>query len=239
MKALHKNCDIVAGRIKSQLQEMNVSWAPSKLRIRPSTSPPKSPSKSAMKAKSQDVTPANPLTQKRALVAFSHSTIDNLDDTLLPEIPTKIHRVESPSTPGASVSPTKRTIAPQRNTASLAAFEQATKGDPTPRHEQQELALSIAISSGSHSPLPGPSTPLRTRSHPSRLAEELAVSEVDERAEPLVCKYFQPVFLDQQQWYSRDPKPVKIWDAAVEHRTQTTRLYTHPFECYHPVVIVI
>lgn len=64
----------VAGRIKS----LNLSWAPSNLRIRHSAPPPKPPSNSAMKAKSLDVTPATPLTHKRA---FSHSTIADLDDS--------------------------------------------------------------------------------------------------------------------------------------------------------------
>ncbi|KAG2339479.1 hypothetical protein BDR05DRAFT_1003297 [Suillus weaverae] len=240
IKALDKDCDVVAGRIKSQLQEMNSSGAPSKLRTRPSTSPQKSPSKSAMKAKSQDTTPARPLALKRAVVAFSHSTIDDLDDVLLPETPTKRRRVESPSKPGAGASPTKRTIAPQKTTTSIAAFEQTIRGDSTPRHEEQKSAFSIAISSDSHSPLPGPSTPRRTRSHPSGLAEESAAMEVDDQrsepADPPVRKRFRPVFLDQRQWCSRDPKLAKIWDAAIEHRTQMMGLYTHPFERYRPVV---
>ncbi|KAG1823777.1 uncharacterized protein BJ212DRAFT_1326654 [Suillus subaureus] len=240
IKALDKDCDAVAGRIKSQLQEMNSSGTPSKPRTRPSTSPQKSPSKSAMKAKSQDITPAKPLTLKRAVVAFSHSTIDDLDDTLLPETPTKRRRVGSPSKPGASVSPRKRTMAPQRTTPSITAFEQAIRGDSASCHEQQKSAFSIATSSGSHSPFPGPSTPRHTRSYPSRPAEELAAMEVDEQrsehAEPPVRKRFRPVFLDQQQWCSRDPKLAKIWDAAVEHRTQMMGLYAHPFEQYRPVV---
>jgi hypothetical protein len=64
--------------------------------------------------------------------------------------------------------------------------------------------------------------------------------EVDEQraepAEPHVRKRFRPVFLDQQQWRSRDPKLAKIWDAAVEHRTRMMELYPHPFEQYRPVV---
>ncbi|KAG2133448.1 hypothetical protein BD769DRAFT_1354091 [Suillus cothurnatus] len=240
IKALDKDCDAVAGRIKSQLQEMSSSGAPSKFRSRPSTSPQKSPSKSAMKAKSQDVTPAKPLTLKRAVVAFSHSNVDDLDDTTLPETPTKRRRVESPSKRGASVSPTKRTIAPQRTILSTTAFEQAIRGDSTPCHEQQKSAVPIAISSDSHSQLPGPSTPRRTRSHPSRLAEESSAMEVDEqRSEPIephVRKRFRPVFLDQQQWCSRDPKLSRIWDDAVEHRTQMMGLYAHPFEQYRPVI---
>ncbi|KIK41596.1 hypothetical protein CY34DRAFT_107261 [Suillus luteus UH-Slu-Lm8-n1] len=239
IKALDKDCDAVAGRIKSQLQEMSSSGAPSKLRTRPSTSPQKSPSKSAMKTKSQDVTPAKPITLKRA-VAFSRSTTDDLDDTLLPETPTKRRRIESPSKLGASVSPTKRTISLQRATPSITAFEQAMRGDLTPRLQQQKPDFSIATYNVSHSPLPGPSTPRRTRNHPSILAEESAEMEVDEQraepAEPPVRKRFRPVFLDQQQWCSRDPKLAKIWDAAVEHRTRMMELYPHPFEQYRPVV---
>jgi cell pole-organizing protein PopZ len=236
IKALDKDCDVAAGRIKSQLQEMNSSGAPSKLRTRPSTSPQKSPSKSAMKAKSQDVAPAKPLTLKRVVVAFSH-TIDDLDDTLLPETPTKRRRVESPLKLGANVSPIKRTIAPQSATPSTAAFDQAIRRDSTPHHEQQKSDFSVAISNGSYSPLPGPSTPRCTRNHPSRLSGESAAMEVDEqRAEPPVRKRFRPVFLDQQQWCSRDPRLAKIWDAAIEHRTQMMELYTHPFEQYRPVV---
>ncbi|KAG1729565.1 hypothetical protein EDB19DRAFT_1938373 [Suillus lakei] len=239
IKALDRDCDIIADRIKSQLQEMNSSGTSSKLRTRPSASPQKSPSKSAMKAKSQDVTPAKPLALKRA-VAFSHSTLDDLDDTLLPETPTKRRRVESPSKPGSSVSPTKYTIAPQRTTSSIVAFEQALRGDSTPHHEQQKSAFFIATSSGSHSPLPGPSTPRRMRSHPSRVTEESAAMEVDEQraepAEPPVRKRFRPVFLDQQQWCSRDPKLASIWDAAVEHRTGMMKLFAHPFEQWRPVI---
>ncbi|KAG2058232.1 hypothetical protein BDR06DRAFT_1018477 [Suillus hirtellus] len=240
MKALDKECDAVAGRIKSELQEMNFSGAPSKLRIRPSTSPQKSPSKSAMKAKSRDVTPAKPLTLKRAVVAFSHS-VDDPDDTLLPETPTKRRRVESPSKPGGSVlTPTRRTRAPQNATHSVTAFEQAVRGDSTPRHEQQKSAFSIAVSIGSHSSFPGPSTPRRSRNQPSILVEESATMEVDEQrsapAGPPVRKRFRPVFLDQRQWCSRDSKLAKIWDAAIEHRTRMMGLYPHPFEQYRPVV---
>ncbi|KAG1900399.1 uncharacterized protein F5891DRAFT_1033865 [Suillus fuscotomentosus] len=240
MKALDKECDAVAGRIKSELQEMKFSEAPSKLRTRPSTSPQKSPSKSAMKAKSRDVTPAKPLTLKRAVVAFSHS-IDDPDDTLLPETPTKRRRVESPSKPSGSVlTPAKRTRAPQSATHSVTAFEQAVRGDSTPRHEQQKSAFPIAVSIGSHSSLPGPSTPRRSRNQPSRLVEESATMEVDEQrsapAGPPVRKRFRPVFLDQRQWCSRDPKLAKIWDAAIEHRTRMMGLYPHPFEQYRPVV---
>jgi hypothetical protein len=128
------------------------------------------------------------------------STIDDLDDALLPETPTKRRRVESPSKLGASVSPTKRAKSLQNATPSITAFEQAIRGDFTPRLQQQKSDFSIAISSGSHSPLPGPSTPRRTRNHPSILAEESAAMEVDEqRAEPPVPpvrKRFRPVFLD-------------------------------------------
>ncbi|KAG2134050.1 uncharacterized protein EDB93DRAFT_853627 [Suillus bovinus] len=240
MKALDKECDAVAGRIKSELREISFSGVPSKPRTRLSTSPHKSPTKSAMKVKSQDVTPVKPLTLKRSVVAFSHSIVDDLDDTLLPETPTKRRRVESPFKPGTSVSPTKRTIAPQSTTPSLTAFELAVRGDSTPRHEQQKAAFSIAVSSGSQSPLPGPSTPRRPRSQPSRLVEESAAMEVDEqRSEPAglpVRKRFRPVFLDRQQWCSRDPRLANIWDASIEHRTKMMGLYNHPFEQYRPVV---
>ncbi|KAG1725064.1 uncharacterized protein EDB91DRAFT_1169380 [Suillus paluster] len=235
IKALDKDCDAVADRIKSQLQETNSSGPSSRLRTRPSTSPQKSPSKSAMKARPQDVTPAKPLALKR-MVVFSHDALDGSDDISLPETPTKRRRVELRSKPGASVSPTKRTATPQRTASSIAAFEQAIRGDSTPRHEQQKPIFSVAISSDAHSPLPGPSTPRRTRSQPSRLAEDPAAMEVDEqRAEPPVRKRFRPVFLDQQQWCSRDPKLAKIWDAAVEHRTRMMGLYAHPFDQYRPV----
>ncbi|KAG0697229.1 hypothetical protein DFH29DRAFT_1003894 [Suillus ampliporus] len=240
IKALDKDCDAVADRIKSELQEINSSGASSKLRTRPSASPQKSPSKSAMKAKLQDVTPAKPLALRKRVVVFSHDTLDGSDDIPLPETPTKRRRIESPAKLGASVSPTKRRAAPQGATSSIAAFEQAMRGDSTPRHERQKPTLSVAVSSGSHSPFPGPSTPRRTRSHPSRPAEDPAAMEVDEQrvepAEPPVRKRFRPVFLDQQQWCSRDPKLAKIWDAALEHRTQMMGLYAHPFEQYRPVV---
>ncbi|KAG2090784.1 uncharacterized protein F5147DRAFT_764391 [Suillus discolor] len=72
IKALEKECDIVAGRIKSQLQEMNSPGTPSKHRTRPSTPPQKSPYKSAMKAKTQDVTPAKALTKACCVTYFPH-----------------------------------------------------------------------------------------------------------------------------------------------------------------------
>ncbi|KAG2090783.1 uncharacterized protein F5147DRAFT_658105 [Suillus discolor] len=170
IKALEKECDIVAGRIKSQLQEMNSPGTPSKHRTRPSTPPQKSPYKSAMKAKTQDVTPAKALTK---------ATDDDLGDTPLPEIPTERRRVESPYQRGASVSPTKRTIVPQSTAPSITAFEQAVREDSTPRHEQQKFVLSIAIFSDLLSPLPGPSTPWYLQSQPSRPVEESAAVAVD------------------------------------------------------------
>ncbi|OJA15760.1 hypothetical protein AZE42_05344 [Rhizopogon vesiculosus] len=233
VKALDKDCDELADRIKSKLQNMDSSNAPSKLRTRTSASPQKSPSKSAMKSKSQDLTPAKPLALKHAVI-FSHDVLDDSDDISLPETPSKRRRVESPSKPGPSGSSAKRTTAPQGTTT---AFELAMKGASTPRHERQKSAFSTG---GSHSPMPGPSTPRRTRTHPPRPAEEPDAMEADEQrvetAEPPVRKRFRPVFLDQQQWCSQDPKLVKIWDDAVEHRTQMMRLYTHPFEQYRPVV---
>ncbi|KAG2105861.1 uncharacterized protein F5147DRAFT_239147 [Suillus discolor] len=166
--SLKKECDIVAGRIKSQLQEMNSPGTPSKHRTRPSTPPQKSSYKSAMKAKTQDVTPAKPLT-KPCCGGLSHSTDDDLGDTPLPEIPTERRWVESPYQRGASVSPTKRTIVPQSTAPSITAFEQAVREDSTPRHEQHLL-----------SPLPGPSTPRYLQSQPSsRSVEESAAVAVD------------------------------------------------------------
>jgi hypothetical protein len=173
MNALDTKCDVIASRIKSQLQKMNSSEAPS---TRPSTSPPKSPSKSAMEAKSQDVTSAKPLTKKRDFAAMSHSTTGDLDDTLLPEVPTKRILIRSPGRSKLTIS-----MGSQRSTASQAEFEQAIEGDPTPRHEQQKPVFSIAIYSGSHSPSPGPTTLRCTRSRPSGLAEESVSIEVDEQ----------------------------------------------------------
>jgi hypothetical protein len=233
VKALDKECDAVADRVKSQLQKINPSNTSSKLRTRPHASPQKSPSKSAMKSKLLDRTPVKPLTLKRAVV-FSNDILDDSDDIPFPETPSKKRRVQSPSKPGPSVSPTKRVTASQGATSSTAAFELAMKGVSTPRHERQK---SIG---GTHSPLPGPSTPRRTRTRTSRPAEEPEAMEVDEQPveapEPPVRRRFRPVFLDQQQWCSRDPKLSKTWDAAVEHRTQMMRLYLHPFEQCRTVV---
>lgn len=239
VKALDKDCDALADRIKSQLHEINSSNGSSKTRLRPSASPQKSPSKSAMKSRPQNRTPSKPLALKRAVV-FSHDVLDDSDDISLPETPSKRRRVESPSKSGSSVSPTKRTMAPQRSTSSTAAFELAMSGVSTPHHERQKSSFSIG---SSRSPLPGLFTPRQTRTHSSRSAEEPDAMEVDEQqvenleiVEPSVRKRFRPVFLDQQQWLSQDPKLSKIWDAAVEHRTQMMRLYTHPFEQYRPVI---
>ncbi|KAG2142374.1 hypothetical protein DEU56DRAFT_911077 [Suillus clintonianus] len=256
MKALDKDwdSDALVDRVKSHLQAIASSGPSSnpRTRTRPSASPQKSPSKSAMKAKAlpQDITPSKPLALKRA-VAFSHSTID---DSLLPETPTKRRRVESPSKSGARP---KRITTPQE-TGSTTAFELAMRGDSssTPRREHPKSAFGISItgSGGSHSTLPfaGPSTPRRTRPHtstsrlggePTSMPTPTAVSmEVDEQqaeieieketepAQPPVRNRFRPVFLDQQQWCSRDPRLAKIWDAAVEHRVQMMGLYVHPFE---------
>lgn len=236
VKALDKDCDALADSIKSQLQ-INSSNASSKTHVRPSASPQKSPSKSAMKSKPQNLTPSKPLALKRAVV-FSHDALDDSDDISLPQTPSKRRRVESPSKPGPSVSPTRRTKAPQKFTSSTAAFELAMSGVSTPHHERQKSSFSIG---SSHSP--GLFTPRRTRTHSSRPAEEPDTMEVDEQrvenleiVEPTVRKRFRPVFLDQQQWLNQDPKLSKIWDAAVEHRTQMMRLYAHPFEQYRPVV---
>lgn len=189
-----------------------------------------------MKSKSQDLTPAKPLALKRAVI-FSHDVLDDHDDISLPETPSKRRRVESPSKHRPSVSPTKRATALQGTPSSTTAFEQAMRGVSTPHHEQQKSVFSIG---SSHSPLPGPSTPRRTRTHVSRPAEESNAMEVDEQpmeiVEPPVRKRFQAVFLDQQQWRSQDPKLALIWDAALEHRTQMMQLYAHPFEQYRPVV---
>ncbi|KAG2142372.1 hypothetical protein DEU56DRAFT_911075 [Suillus clintonianus] len=225
MKALDKDwdSDALVDRVKSQLQAIASSgpYSNPRTRTRPSVSPQKSPSKSAMKTKAipQDITPSKPLALKRA-VAFSHSTID---DSLLPETPTKRRRVESPSKSGASVSRPRHITAAQE-TGSTAAFEQAMRGDSgsgsgsTPRREHPKLG-------GEPTPMPTPTA--------MEVDEQQAETEIEietEPAQPPVRNRFRPVFLDQKQWCSRDPRLGKIWDAAVEHRVQMMGLYVHPFE---------
>jgi len=236
VKALDKDCDALADKIKSQLHNGNSPGASSKLRIRPSASPQKSPSKSVLKSKAQDRTPAKPLALKRA-VAFSHDVQDDSDDISLPETPSKRRRVESPSKHSPSTPRAKHAMTPLGTTSVTTAFEQAMRGVSTPRHEAKKSAFSI---NSSHTSLPGPSTPQRSRTHSSKFADEANAMEVDE--EPMesvelpVRKRFRPVFLDQQQWHSQDPKLAKIWDAAIEHRTKMMGLYPHPFERYRPAV---
>jgi DNA primase len=51
-------------------------------------------------------------------------------------------------------------------------------------------------------------------------------------------KRFRRVFLDHQQWLSRDPALVREWQRAEAHKKSMTALYGHPFESYRPQVCV-
>jgi hypothetical protein len=46
---------------------------------------------------------------------------------------------------------------------------------------------------------------------------------------------FRPVFLDYQQWFSRDSQLEREWNAAEAHKRKMIALYGHPFGPYQQV----
>ena len=96
-------------------------------------------------------------------------------------------------------------------------------------------------------PLPkaGPSR-LSPRKHPPVQIEvdddEVEIMEIDRPEQQTVVevrtKRFRRVFLDHQQWLSRDPGLVREWQRAEAHKKSMMALYGHPFESYRPQVCV-
>ncbi|KAF8128158.1 hypothetical protein EV363DRAFT_434615 [Boletus edulis] len=196
---LDKRCDVIADQIKSHLK-----------------SPMKSPTKPrAMSNKSSK--PATSPSKKRANISAS-----------FPETPTKKRRVDnaSPTKPGTSISPAKRSSA-----ADTAAFHAALKSSP----------IKLPIVQERESLGAGPSTPRRPRhakvaeaavtpvqadsqSSPSRSQGQVSPTR------PAVRRRFRPVFLEQQQWCAMDPKVERMWAAAEALRDKMVELHGHPFE---------
>ncbi|KAH7925595.1 hypothetical protein BV22DRAFT_1088762 [Leucogyrophana mollusca] len=232
VRTIEKNCEAIADKIKADMTGRRAS-RPSASQHRAPTSPSKSPSKSALKGKSLELTPAKAMVQKRSVV-FSHSQPHDFDDDApFPETPTKKRKLGSPSKSAtAESSPRKRSV--PNTPSSTASFHLAMSGASGGR-ANEESQPSVLPTASIASPISGPSTPRRTRSRPSMSLEEPATMDIDEvggGGERRIYRRFRPIFVEQQQWCCRDPKTQDIWAQAEEHKLQMMSLYGHPFDKY-------
>ncbi|KAG9312563.1 hypothetical protein JVU11DRAFT_6959 [Chiua virens] len=221
VSTLDKQCDALAHQITSYIRQRRHSAhvsqpaqpGPNRVSESITASPQKSPVKSAMKSRIT-MTPS-----KKRTVAFSRlSSEGNEDADAFPETPTKKRRLDSasPTKPGTSSSPAKRSSA-----ASTAAFHAVFKSSPT----------KLPAVEWSESPSAGPSTPRPLRhSKPAEDSVQVDLQSSPSRSQgqtsptrPVVRRRFRPVFLEQQQWFARDPKAERLWAIAKTHRDQTMR----------------
>jgi hypothetical protein len=56
-----------------------------------------------------------------------------------------------------------------------------------------------------------------------------APSSEDEEEEPRPRR-FRPVYLESNQWYSRDRRLTRIWKAAEKYKRGMVALYGHPLD---------
>ncbi|KAI6096690.1 hypothetical protein EDD17DRAFT_39040 [Pisolithus thermaeus] len=219
---------------------------------------PKSPIKSAMKGKQREreLMMSRAASRKRA-VAFSQPLNKPEDRGDMLEMPTKRRRIESP---------TKLTSLPLRGgetTSSVAGEDAGTATlpmaltGPTPTRPSSPGNLPVLSPSRTRSSRTDatgpPSTPRRSRRlhtsnsnvpSPTRSSASAAVASTSSTLTCLPpvppvthpCKWFYPVFVDQQQWVAKDPKVERMWADAVAHRTHMVDLYGHPLENYRPTI---
>ncbi|EGO24124.1 hypothetical protein SERLADRAFT_470899 [Serpula lacrymans var. lacrymans S7.9] len=198
--------------------------------MRNSASPTKSPSKSALRGRTLELTPAKALAQKRGVV-FSQETLSGPDDDLQPETPSKRRRVESPIK-ATGHTPHKRShlVTP----TSTSAFHLALSGTIHHAPPTEEPSPFLSTVNKIPPPVSSPSTPRRTRKPQSTPAEPSYAMDVDEpeqHAQPS-RRRFRPIFLDSKQWCSRDPKLEAIWARAQRHVEGMTSLYGNPLQKY-------
>ncbi|KAH7890666.1 hypothetical protein F5I97DRAFT_1837509 [Phlebopus sp. FC_14] len=191
-------------------------------------------------------------------VAFSQESLDedvDMDDeeSSFPETPTKRRKLErsrSPSKIGrvasARTSPMKQS--PTIRSGSTDVFREAltrnvgggsSSKQSTNKHSGHANTQSLEVGTQEA----GPSTPRPSRIYRPALPDVEPTSEDNDtlsNPSPALLssrptrttqqrRRFRPVYIDQQQWLSRDPKVERIWRDAERHRDRMTEFYGHPF----------
>ncbi|KAH7905447.1 hypothetical protein BJ138DRAFT_1164751 [Hygrophoropsis aurantiaca] len=236
-KTIDKSCEAIADMINEEMTRRQAS-RPSASQSKPSLSPKKSPSKPSLKGKSIELTPSKPTGQKRVIIARSRAQ-DFDDDTSFPDTPTKKRKLDSPSKSITSSSPRKRTAVD--TPSSTTSYHLAMNGVNGASGNREESLSSKIAPPSFMSPIPGPSTPRKTRNHstlPVEKSGDRDLEETDNAREQLLPRRFRPIFLEQQQWCNRDPKIQHIWKQADEHKSQMMALYGHPFERFRARTVV-
>ncbi|KIK95364.1 hypothetical protein PAXRUDRAFT_389020 [Paxillus rubicundulus Ve08.2h10] len=243
---IDKECDAVADQIKSHLlQERSSPRAltscadPNRFPTSTPTSPQKSPRKSALKTQSSTralTTPSKTPSNKRGVVFLRHTLDDDDDSTPFPETPTrKKRRINntSPTNPGASTSPTKRSH--ESTPAAIAAFHAAMTGSPPKPPRIKNGHVQVPFGNDNASQGAGSSTPHRPRTRTMEVDQQLSPSHSQAQlspTRPAPRRRFRPVFFEQQQWCARDPKVERMWTNAAMHRDKMIEIHGHPFERY-------
>lgn len=173
--------------------------------LTPSRAVSKSPSKSALRAPSADLSPTKTPRHKRK-VAFGPIAEEDEDEFDALATPSKRQKFSSPLKPLPTATPRASSRLASKATQAAGDDDNTVAGPSTPRrprttstqpsstHSSRSVRSSRAYSAISGS---APSTPSRSRM--SALPTVMEVPEVPRRR-------FRPVFVDQQQWLKGDAR---------------------------------
>lgn len=226
--ALHDVCKEVAKTINNDMAALRTQSTPSKPALpktattpskqisippplpapsglTPSRAVSKSPSKSALRAPSADLSPTKTPSHKRK-VAFGPIAEEDEDEFDALATPSKRQKFSSPLKPLPTATPRASSRLASKATQAAGDDDNTVAGPSTPRrprttstqpsstHSSRSVRSSRAYSAISGS---APSTPSRSRM--SALPTVMEVPEVPRRR-------FRPVFVDQQQWLKGDAR---------------------------------
>ena len=237
LKVLDKTCDTLSRRIEAhagKLGDLTLPESPP-ARNHGSRSPTKSPIKSSFALSNDNSSPSKPPTRRRKIEATNSTFEDDDTATAAPESPTKRRKLTA-QRPKEVLPSTSNTSSPIRDP--LDAMSRDFEGRVGSISDaEMEVVDQSPINA---SPKVGPSTLSPGKKFPVQVSADDDAMEVDlpqpekSIAGELRPKCFRRVFLDQQQWLSRDSSLVREWQRAEAHKRSMMALYGHPFENYRP-----
>ncbi|TFK32390.1 hypothetical protein BDQ12DRAFT_716406 [Crucibulum laeve] len=195
--------------------------------------------------------------KKRPATPEPEPTQENDDAEMAPpETPVKRRKLESPAKLALRSAPSKPTlrsspVKPIFPVAASASSSKVTLDVPSTRSvsrsptRRQPDRSPARLREPELSPVrrkPGrpparASTAMDVDTHDSAAAAAPSSSESEEEEEDVPPpRRFRPVYLDHEQWGSRDPRITRLWRQGERHKKAMVDLYGHPFARYHPKV---
>ncbi|KAF8895646.1 hypothetical protein BD779DRAFT_1500669 [Infundibulicybe gibba] len=166
--------------------------------------------------------PKNRHTPQKRKVLFPQSQFDDAAmDMDPPETPTKKQKLPSESNPG--LPPISGLPTAHMASSSRVMLETLHETQPSGSLPLRRVDTSA------------PSTPRRVRSPTKRRVAVVLEEESSPDEEATLPRRFRPIYLDQQQWGSCDPRVERIRKLGEKHKKGMIGLYGHPFHHSHHV----